>query len=289
MIGLPTLGQLEAVLPMELLNLTTWVPWTARPRPGGGIGKVPALPLSGQLRPVDGRSVRLSLEEAQAVAKRHSAPGLGVVLGAASGLCALDLDGPLGAAAEALLAQVPGYAELSPSGRGVHLWLAGSPARNCRRPGVELIGRGLVTVTGARLRGRPRALGDLQFTRPLLGDLNQEPPARAPEPARPFTAPALADADVLRRLLQARNGTRAQQLMNGEGSGYPSSSEADLALARMLRFYTRDLPQLERLMRHSNLCRPKWGREGAPGSYLTRTIRRALELGGPVYTSGSPR
>lgn len=289
MIARPRLQALERVLPDELQALTTWVPWVTRPRPGGGIGKVPALPNRGQLRPVDGRTAHLCIQEAHHLAERHGAAGLGVVLGADSGLCALDLDGPLGTGAFILLRELDAYAERSPSGTGVHLWLSGTLESNRRRPGMELLSRGLVTVTGLPLTGRSRALGNLRAAGPLLGGWSHGHSVLAPARASPPSQSQPADRDVLCRLLTARNGERARHLLDGDAQGYPSLSEADLALARMLRFYTLDEAQLERLMRRSALCRSKWGPEGTHVTYLFRTIRRALDLGGPVYTPRNPR
>ena len=271
--SLHRLGHLHATLPAELLALRTWLPWLALPRGNGRTGKVPALPKAGTLRPIDCRGAGVTLEEAHDLARRHGAGGIGIVLAPEMGLAALDLDAPLTLAAQVLLRDIAGYAERSPGG-GVHVWLSGSLPRNRRQLGIEMLGSGFVTVTGAALGGRGRTLGTLGT---VLEQLDVAPPD-SPRAA----APILADREVFQRLYTAANGARAQALLeNGDwaGAGYPSASEADLAAARMLRFYCSDPEQLRRLMQGTALRRGKWDQ----GDYLERTIRCALELGGPVW------
>ncbi|UQN06525.1 hypothetical protein [Deinococcus sp. QL22] len=274
--GLPRPHQLEGTLPLEVLALPNWLPWIALPRAGGGIGKVPSLPRRGQLSPVDCRQVGLSWPEALDLAGQHRAGGIGVVLRAGDGLSVLDLDGPLDQKRQALLDGLPGYAEVSPSGSGIHLWLSGSLPASRRRPGLELLTLGFVTATARPLRGRSRALGTLSQVQDLCGfGAGSGPPALLDKVPREGP---LADREVLSALYSARNGTRARQLLAGEEGRYSSPSEADFAAVRLLRFYTEDPDQIERLLRASALNRPKFNAEG----YLQRTIHRALALGGPT-------
>ncbi|QLG12184.1 hypothetical protein HLB42_16390 [Deinococcus sp. D7000] len=269
---MPRLQQLQAALPAELLEVDTWLPWLSLPRGNGKVGKVPALPKAGTLRPIDCRGAGLPMAEAHNLTRQLGGAGIGIVLAADTGLTVLDLDAPLTHPAQTLLRDVAGYAERSPGG-GVHVWLGGSLPRNRRWAGVEMLGHGFVTVTGAALGGRGRALGTLG---PVLEQLGGVPPAS------PRAAPTLGDREVFQRLYTSANGARARALLGGgdwAGLGYCSPSEADLAAARMLRFYCTDPEQLRRLMEATALRRDKWG----CGDYLERTIRRALELGGPVW------
>ncbi|GGL73038.1 hypothetical protein GCM10010840_08850 [Deinococcus aerolatus] len=268
---MPRLDHLQTTLPAELLELETWLPWLSLPRENGKVGKVPALPRAGVLRPIDCRGAGVTLAEAHDLARRHGAGGVGVVLAPDLGMAVLDLDAPLTRPAQTLLRDVAGYAERSPGG-GVHVWLGGSLPRNRRQAGTEVLGSGFVAVTGAALGGRGCALGTLG---PVLEQLGVAPPA---------AAPTLADREVLTRLYSAANGARARGLLetgDWAGPGYPPASEAELAAARLLRFYCTDPEQLARLMQGTALRRPKWQQ----GDYLERTIRHALELGGSVWRS----
>ncbi|WP_104989987.1 hypothetical protein [Deinococcus sp. NW-56] len=274
---LPTAWQLEAALPPEVLALR-WLPWLARRRPGGGVGKVPVRPHGGQLMPVDYRRAGWPWPQALRLAEDHLASGLGVVL--EPGLVVLDLDGPLTPGCRARVARMEGYAEQSPSGHGLHVWLRGALPRSRRESGTEWLAHGYVTVTGRTLSGRPRTLGSLSQAQAVMGAghesrLTPAPEAMAPQPH------LLPDSEVLARLRRARNGARALRLLAGhwQEAGYSSPSEADFAAVRLLAFYTRDLTQLQRLLRASGLARAKYRQPG----YLTRTITRAVALGGPTW------
>lgn len=66
-------------------------------------------------------------------------------------------------------------------------------------------------------------------------------------------------------------------------SAYPSQSEADLALASILSFWTQDKTQIERLMNSSGLRREKWDRSTNGSTYLRNTIDKACQQGA-TYT-----
>lgn len=268
MMPAPLRAELLRHLPTDLQLMPSWLPWIALPRGNGKLGKAPSLPAAGRLRPVDCRRGGVSLHAAIGLMERHQAPGLGIILTPQTGWVCIDVDGevpPWASLLQALMGE-RGYAEFSPSRRGVHVWLPVTGATNRRLPGVELIAAGFVTVTGA----------------PLTPAGSRTPEAVA---LRPTAVPETDqrshrdDEWVIQRLLGARNGGSARALLDGDTAGYPSPSEADLALVRMLRFWTQDPVQLMRLMRNSGLCRAKWG----TGRYLERTIDRALALGGPVW------
>jgi hypothetical protein len=75
--------------------------------------------------------------------------------------------------------------------------------------------------------------------------------------------------------------------MKGSTTGYKSDSEADMALASILSFYTgNDAAQMERIMRSSGLSRKKWDENAG---YLPRTIEAAIAMTtttyNPVYRS----
>lgn len=101
--------------------------------------------------------------------------GAGFVLDG-DGVVCIDVDDCLSDAgrllpwARPVLAQLPAtYIEVSPSGRGLHIWGTGSLQRGRRLMVdggmVELYGRArYMTVTGKRFRSAPSRLGDLSST-----------------------------------------------------------------------------------------------------------------------------
>jgi len=95
----------------------------------------------------------------------------------------------------------------------------------------------------------------------------------------------LSDQDLLEKARAATNGTRFAALYDGgdwQGAGYPSQSEADVALCGTIAFYTGpDHGRIDRLFRTSALMREKWNRN----DYRNRTIVKALEGRSEFYTA----
>ena len=81
------------------------------------------------------------------------------------------------------------------------------------------------------------------------------------------------DSHVVERACAAANGEKLRALLAGDRSGYPSASEADLAAASLLAWFSDDPAQIERIMRASALAREKWDRHR---TYLGDTIARAV-------------
>jgi len=96
---------------------------------------------------------------------------------------------------------------------------------------------------------------------------------------------------VLERAMRAHNGATVRALWNGDTSGYMSPSEADLALCRVLAYWTnKDASQIDRLFRRSALYRPeKWDRPARTGeSYGEGTIARAIAGCSETSTQHAP-
>ena len=100
----------------------------------------------------------------------------------------------------------------------------------------------------------------------------------------PTATLSISDAELLEKMKQAKNGAEFTALWSGDISGYPSHSEADLALCNKLAFWTgRNAEQIDRLFRQSGLMRPKWNRQ----DYRTDTIERAIKSCQDVYSPQS--
>lgn len=214
--------------------------------------------------------------------------GIGFVFNG-KGLTGIDLDkcidknGNITKFSE-VLSKLKSYTEISPSGTGLHLLIKCNeiPYKTGRKKnGVEIYSTGrFFTVTGNRLEGVPSEICEYpaELVREVLSPfLGKE--AKVKPFIQSTTAPQLSDSDILSVFSHARNYHNFQRLMNGDINGYPESqtekgysSEADLALAGMIAFYTDDQAQIERIMRGGKLSRKKWDRE----DYLPRTIDRAL-------------
>jgi putative DNA primase/helicase len=89
-------------------------------------------------------------------------------------------------------------------------------------------------------------------------------------------SPHLDDDTLIAKALNARNGGKFSRLWSGDIRGYPSHSEADLALCGILAFYIGDEAQLDRLFRRSALYRDKWDEVHGDATYGQRTMHTVL-------------
>ncbi len=199
--------------------------------------------------------------------------GIGFVFHEGNPYAGADLDDTTEDSAREWLDRFDSYAEISPSGNGLHIIVkAELPQGTNRRGRGELYSSGrFFTMTGDTVRGVP--IRDAQDAAEeyyaYLRENDQKPPERAPTS---FDSSDLSDAEVLRLLENARNGREFATIYAGLGD-YPSGSERDLSLANRIAFYSQDEDQVERIMRGSGCVREKWDKHR---SYLRVTIRKAI-------------
>ena len=291
----------EAVLPAELRERPQWLLWRLEER-NGKPTKVPVR-ADDPRRPASTTDPATWATFEDAAAAVDSADGLGFVFSPDDEFCGVDLDGcldvlgELDSAAAAIVLALDSYTETSPSGRGLHVLLRGhlNGGRHRGRlpsgPGLEVYDRGrFFTMTGEHLRGTPTGIGARQ---PQLEQVLAHFLPSA-EPAAPVAAPAepvdLDDRELLERAMRARDGGAFARLWAGDTAGYPSQSEADLALCGRLAFWTgRDAGRVDRLMRASGLMRPKWDRADYRGRTLTAALAGCRDVYSPRAEQPAPR
>jgi hypothetical protein len=93
------------------------------------------------------------------------------------------------------------------------------------------------------------------------------------------------DEMIIQKCRGAENAAKFVDLFDyGDTAGNGGdASGADFALLGILKFYTQDPEQLERLMRQSRLARPKWDEGRAGRAWLRYSIDNALKDVGRVY------
>jgi hypothetical protein len=269
----------------DMRDLRQWVCWRSEERDGKPT-KVPYGPLTGRRADSTDPQTWAGYQEAVSACKEHGYGGIGFVFTPEDDLCGVDLDGCLDPQtgemepwAREVIEELDSYAEISPSGTGVHILVRGGlPEGRNRKGAFEAYDRGrYFTVTGKHLSGTPRSIESRQeelegVVRRVFG----EPSANGH--GAPVTAPGradngLPDAEVVQKALAASKGERFARLWAGDTSGYGSHSEADLALCGMLAFWTGgDATRMDSLFRRSGLYRKKWDRE----DYRDKTIAEAL-------------
>jgi primase-polymerase (primpol)-like protein len=98
----------------------------------------------------------------------------------------------------------------------------------------------------------------------------------------------LDENKILEKAFASKNGYSFYRLWNGDTSGFPSHSEADLSLCRMLAFWTKkDSLAIDRMFRKSSLFRAKkWDEIHGKDTYGQMTIEKAISATSNVYSKG---
>src|SRR6266496_914995 len=142
------------------------------------------------------------------------------------------------------------------------------------------------TITGKWVEGTPTTI---ETNQSALDALYVEVTAQEAldTVASSFSASTISldDEQLLQKATTASNGSKFRALFYQGSAGYPSASEADMALCLMLAFWTgRDTERMDRLFRKSVLAREKWdtARNGQ-STYGQETLRKAATLCRVVY------
>lgn len=232
--------------------------------------------------------------------------GIGFVLSLDDPFVFVDLDkcrdpetGRLEPWAAEIVTRLESYTEVSPSGRGVHILTKGTlPAGGRHHGRVEMYDSlRYFTMTGVHIGGTPTTIEERTIE---LAGLHAEV-FGAPIPTNHRGAASegkanghtnsLSDGEIIERAKSAKNGEKFTQLWVGDTVGYPSPSEADLALCAHLAFWCgTDSARIDRLFRTSQLYRKKWDEKhfGDGRTYGEATIAKTLAGTREVYaTSGT--
>jgi putative DNA primase/helicase len=216
---------------------------------------------------------------------------VGLMFHPRDGLAGVDLDGcrnPHTGRFEPWVLEIVGeldsYAETSPSGTGVKIFVRGElPPGRRRRGSIEMYDRGrFFTTTGHRLEIAPTTINGRQeelvrLHRQVFG------PEKTSHTKRPrghaAAGMSLSDSELIDRAMRAANGEKFSRLWAGDTRQYATAgndghSEADLALCSLLAFWCGpDEDRIDNLFRQSGLYRQKWER----ADYRELTLAVALD------------
>ena len=219
--------------------------------------------------------------------------GISFALG--DGWCGFDfdnviVDGKTHTQANAWLARLNGYQEVSQSKKGIKCIVKGVlsteflGAAETGRQFKDIPEKGMATEVYDKRRfffltgmGQGEPTHAQRAINEICKDLMNLKPTPKPmrRSRRTITATEkLSDTDVLAKLRNSRQVVKFGALWAGHIGGYTSASEADMALTTILMWWCDDDTQVERLFSQSGLAhREKWNR----ADYRERTLAKARQ------------
>ena len=246
-------------IPDDLKDHDHWLCWKeekvkGRKKPS----KVPKNPISGENLSVTGGT--FTFKEASKAFKKKLFPftGIGFVFDD-DDFVGIDLDncrnvetGEIDSSAMDIVKKLNSYTEISPSGTGLHIFVKGKLPPGKRRKGkIEMYDSNrYFTVTGQHLKGTAR---EVNFRKKALEDVYS---------------------------IFLGDTSKAARLINGDWSGYPSQSEADLAFCNILARQTNcNFNEIDKKFRESKLFRDKWDKKHYSDgkTYGEQTIEKAID------------
>ena len=300
-------------IPAELKSARRWVCWKFEQR-GGKATKVPYTPTGRRAKSND-PATWAAFDECRAAHESGRFDGIGFQLDG-SGIVGVDIDhakdaaGNWNTAAADITERLASYAEISPSGEGVHIFIKavkpGNKSKNAAA-GVEMYDtKRFFTVTGNLFREELNAVQERQEALNGVYFKYLEPPqnltattGREKHAAADF-AP-LDDAAIIELLESGKAGGqksgRGAELAAYWRGNYllytDDLSAADLSLCNALAFWTqKDAAQMDRLFRQSGLYllegrAEKWNAKhnSAGQTYGEMTIAAAVAACNVVYSA----
>jgi len=264
------------------------------------MAKVPLDVSTGDAASVSDPDTWASFSRAMGWDTRGESDGVGFVFTEDDPFVGVDLDdcvedGEVKDWAEEIIDTLDSYTEYSPSGEGVHVLVHGElPSSGARHGDIEMYDSSrFFTVTGNHVEKTPNEIlhgqGALET---VHGDLidDDESGIDKSHDSTEGPNPDIDDEELVERAKDAENGEKFTRLWEGDTSSYESHSEADMALATMLAYWTDgDAEQIDSLFRQSGLMRHKWENEhyGDGSTYGERTVERALDTV-TDYSSDAP-
>ena len=276
--------------PQELLAMPRWVCWQRQPDPKHP-DKPRKVPMAADGRgnaKVNAPKTWGTYEQAASTLAQRSYSGLGFMLGA--GIIGVGIDhcvveGEISPFAQEIMAQLPTYTELSPSGTGLHMLMRGEMPQGRRKGQLEIYGDGrYFTVTGQSVGENKELFDGTQAVEALL----QRYMASTPPHKAPVSVLEMDNQKLIAKIESSKQGSQFKALMQGNHGG--DASAADIALCNILAFWTgKDAARMDDIFRQSGLMRLKWDERHGRDTYGNLTIEKAIAECKDTYTGHKPR
>ncbi|WP_274316320.1 phage/plasmid primase, P4 family [Staphylococcus hyicus] len=278
-------------IPYELQELDHWCCFKIEQGTNGRKTKRPYNPLTNELAKSNDESTWVSFEDAASLSVNYDGVGfffkepyIGVDLDDVSEEITeyLENDDSDNIISE-FIDVLETYAEISPSGNGIHLILKGElPPKGRRRGNVEIYDKGrFFTMTGKNIGGYQGITEDEMNKLSYLHSkyiLKPDTEKKVINTSKGFGNDLSAE-QIIDIAKKSKNGLRFTTLFEGDWSQfYSSQSEADLAFCNDLAFWTaRDPHKMDEIFRKSVLYRDKWDNTHGDDTYGNQTISKAID------------
>jgi putative DNA primase/helicase len=291
-------------IPPELQERTQWLAWKLELRKNKkGVWKwtKPPLQCNGRKAAANDPSTWSTLTTVRAAYDPARFDGIGFVFMKDDPYCGIDLDGcrnvltgDIDPKALVIITQLGSYAEVSPSGTGVKIFIRGKkPVEGCRKRYPFTIDLGgadkhreieiydqerYFTLTGQAFNGNALPIVDAQAALDNLCHQLWAQEGTRKKPVGGGSATTPDDKRILGIAMRAKNGDKFRSLWEGGTNGqYTSDSERDFALLNMLVFYTGpDAGRLEQLARQSSCGREKWNTKRGGVAWITGECEKVV-------------
>jgi putative DNA primase/helicase len=244
---------------------------------------------------IDGKKARPNLitdfssfDSVSKLVDKYSGIGMGVF----NGFSAVDIDhcvedGVPNEIATDIINTMQSYTELSPSGTGVRIIFKVDDFNfdkntyyiHNSKIGLEIYVSGatrkFVTLTGNRLNDY--GIANCHTALEEVLNTYMKRPCVVKASIESDRVSFLTDEELIEKASNAKNGFKFQSLMAGEIPEGKSHSDADMALASILAFWSNgDIEQMDRLFRESGLMRDKWDELRGDCTYGEITLTKAI-------------
>lgn len=172
------------------------------------------------------------------------------------------------------------YMEISQSGKGIHAIFKGNiPGRHRRKGKYEMYQSGrFFALTGNTIGSNKIQSLNHDEMKKLYEFLFGKDKIVNTDDYKEKPINNLSVSEIISRMLSSTRGQRDKLFMYGGWEEfYPSQSEADLAFANDLAFWTgKDFHKMDEIFRNSSLIRDKWNEKHGATTYGIATLNRAI-------------
>jgi len=217
--------------------------------------------------------------------------GINFVLTKEDDLVGIDLDGCINNGsiedwANDWVQTLDSYTEISPSGKGLRIFIKGKIPGNKNEENIEIYGHDKVlTLTGNRLENTPIEINvNQEGLDKMMEQFNTETQYQT-QSLQPVITNNLDDDSIIGKAkTNSTTGAGFTKLFEQGVDDGEDHSEADLKFCKMLAFWaSKDEEKIDRIFRKSALYREKWERD----SYRNSTIKKAIESTTKYYNPGN--